>query len=203
MELKELLELVFKVQPNKGMDELVDGYKALNSTQLGVIFDELSKTKAFKNAKLHIIDNLFIVSSGKTETLQTKAVQTMKLSEGSSFSGDVYIHSISLSPKLYDPKSYTRFTKEDAVVTPCIYDVETFIPHKYMILKWSPENAQDMSTLDGKDFRQYFHKLLDNVLDSIITNDDKYTIKSNRAIMIRGIWDNHSGNEESMTISID
>jgi hypothetical protein len=49
----------------------------------------------------------------------------MKIPDGFTFSGDVYINAIFLTPLIYDTKSFD-FCKDGANITPQFYDTITF-----------------------------------------------------------------------------
>jgi hypothetical protein len=100
----------------------------------------------------------------------------MKIPDGFTFSGDVYINAIFLTPLIYDPSNLLISVKDGANITPQFYDTITFAPYRKIIIPYKTCDNIGLS-------RAETHKLLDKILD----NEDEYT-KGTRGIMIRGIF---------------
>ena len=120
---------------------------------------------------------------------------TITLSEDTKFKGKIYIYSIQLSHENFDMNSLMDDSMDNILLTPCIYNPQTFTPKKGITLFFSPEAAQDMSVpvciytnngykIDVDRFKENMHKLLDKALQ----NPEEYKAKGFRKIMIRGYF---------------
>jgi len=124
-----------------------------------------------------------------------KEVSTLMLNEDTKFKGKIYIYSIQLSHENFDMNSFMNNGEDDILLTPTIYDQNTFTPRKGITLFFSPETAQDMSLpvciynkngekIETNKFKENMHKLLDKALD----NSEKYKAKGFRKIIVRGYF---------------
>ena len=181
MKLKELLDEVFEVfQPvkAKGDCSFISGELHLASQHLKLLKDRLLECEEFKDVtEFNIIDTPHLETSDK----RTFATYTMKLPKDAKFSGRVFLYSIGLSPEVYDPKTCYDPVKDGACITPTIYDAESFVPMKKIILAHNPECNSDFES----DYKKLLHDLLDKVLD----NPLDYQAKGERSIMVRGIFE--------------
>jgi hypothetical protein len=202
MELKKLLEIVFKVQPKQKDFANVE----LKGDVLRKIHKELMETDAFANTNLKIIDEPTI-KIPIDNVLRGQSCATVNITEDEKFGGDFYLYSISVTPRTYTADIYHQFDTRPVVISPNIYDPETFIPYKYITFKWNTEFAQDvraLTSLDGTaELKGMFHDLLDDVLDSLEKNDNKYLQTASHGVLIRGIWDKRTEKGNFMRLIFD
>ena len=198
MELKELLQIAFKVIP-KGNG--ISGDQMLTYSQLKRLLPELQKTDEFKDSKIHLMTHPISEINNKTLT-----AKTMKLGGDVKFEGDVYIFSIETTPEMYAPRypKISEYKGKSGIILPITYDPETFTPWKQLILKWSPEQAQDIAAMIGYnneeyDFRKYMHTELDKVLDDL----GGHEMPSVRGIMIRGVFPSTTNGDGKTSMTIE
>ena len=192
MELKDFIsELVKnydrKDQPPFGMvDNTLYGKKDLEP-----IKDKILQFPEFSGlSSLEIIDYPTFETGGRMIS-----VPTYRLSDVSSFKGNGYILSLALTPEMYDPKTLHNPIKDGAAITPALYNPLTFEPKKKIVLEFSPEMAQDLQMANGEAIlRQHLHDLLDKVLD----NPEDYLIKGERAVLVRGFFDDFDGKKQDI-----
>lgn len=197
MELKNLLEFVFKVQPK------TDGHLKdleLKGDVLRNIHKELMETDTFANTNLVIIDQPTTKIPVDESNWLLKSCQTFRVTDNTKFDGDFHLYSIEISPRMYNTDLLHEFDDRMAIVSPNIYDPETFVPYKYIMLRWSPELFQDVRALGLEDsveeLKTMFHNLLTDVMNSLEKGDDKYLQKAYRNVSIQGIWKKRTGNGE-------
>jgi hypothetical protein len=102
------------------------------------------------------------------------------------------ILSIVLTPEIYDPNVLTKPVKDGAAITPAFYDPTNFEPYKRIILEFSPERMQDGISNNEEIIRQELHDLLDKVFN----NPKDYLVKGERAVLVRGIFQKESDNNQ-------
>lgn len=186
MILKELLlETLNSKIENENVEPHFFNYR--KDTLYGKKDLELIKDKLFEFPEFSGLTSLEIVDHPIVEIDKGPVVvPTYKLSDVSNFKGKGYILSIALLPEMYDPKTLNNPVKDGAAITPALYDPRTFEPKKKIILEFSPEMVQDIQMANGEAVvRQHLHDLLDKVLD----NPEDYRVKGERAVLIRGFFD--------------
>jgi len=125
---------------------------------------------------------------------KSKQVQTYKLTEDTKFKGKVYLLSVGLTPKMYDPSRFGKPVKDGANISPTLYNPTNFEPYKKILLTFSPERKNDGITNHEAVIRQELHDILDKVLD----NPKSYEMESERGVLVRGIFETveHNGKVE-------
>jgi len=177
MKIKELLDKV--IEPHFRNDKMIPKYLKLYK-------DQLLKCEEFKD-----IDDLIIIDEpdftlGDGDLDESFNSKYIKLDSDIKLKGTVYLYGISLTPELFNPCLHLTQFKENALVTPTMYDPKNLTPYQYFMIKWSPEFAQDMiGTGQEPDLRKILHDKLDELID----NQEKYRIKGERGVMIRGVFD--------------
>jgi hypothetical protein len=184
------------------ISELVKNYDKKDHLPFGVVDNTLYGKKDLEPIKdkilqfpefsgltsLEIINSPSFVLEGRTIT-----AATYKLSDVSKFKGNGYILSFALTPEMYDPKKLHEPVKDGAAITPALYDPKTFEPKKKILIEFSPEMAQDLQMANGEAIlRQHLHDLLDKVLD----NPEDYRVKGERAVLVRGFFDDVDGKKQ-------
>ena len=183
MKTKELLDKIFE---NKSVETINGiGQYTMMPEHLKLYKDQLLKCEEFKDVEeLIIIDHPSLSLGTKYEANMHS--KTAKLGDNIKIKGTVYLYSISLTPEIYEP--YLNFSqfKENALVTPIMYNYKDFTPYKYFMIKWAPESAQD---IHGINHAPALRKSLHDKLDELIDDEEKYRIKGERGVMIRGVFD--------------
>ena len=127
------------------------------------------------------------------------STRTYKVVPKQKFKGKCYLLSLSLTPEMYDPKKIHEPVLDGACITPTLYDPETFIPRKKIVLEFSPEAAQDSSIYsygnpsmindlennNEDQLRRKLHKTLDKIFD----NPEMYQVKGEKGVMVRGAFE--------------
>lgn len=90
-----------------------------------------------------------------------------------------YVYQILFSPKMYDPKTLHDAVKDGCTFGPLVYNPETFIPKRKIIIEFSPEYTQEILTEEN--MKQSLHDKLEKVL----TNPEDYMPQGFRACMLR------------------
>ena len=182
MKLKELLEKFG--QPDEfSVTPLLYGKK-----QLEPLKEQILQCEEFSECtELHILDFPKLEFKINKKVL---SVQSYKLNDDSRFKGKCYLLSLSLTPEMYDPSLILTSVKDGAAISNTMYDPNTFMPTKKILLDYTLDN-------DSND-RNYLHKLLDNVLD----NPEDYRVKGERYLMVRGLFE-EVGTPDKSTSSTD
>jgi len=189
MKLKELLDEIFKNQEQLDvkdfgfLDHTLYGKKHLEG-----IKDKLLETEEFSECEsLEILDTPTILLEDKPLN-----VLSYNLKPNQKFKGKCYLLSLAFSPEIYDPNKLTKPVKDGSSITPTLYSPETFEPFKKIIMEFSPERVQDGISNHEAIIRQELHDRLDNILD----NPKEYTIKGEKHILVRGIFEKNEVTEE-------
>lgn len=90
-----------------------------------------------------------------------------------------YMYQILFSPIMYDPKTVHDAVKDGCAMTPTIYNPETFIPSKKIVLEYCPEFTTEILT--DEDMKQH----LRGQLEKVLANPEDYMPKGFRACMLR------------------
>ena len=127
---------------------------------------------------------------------------TYRHQEGQKFKGKCYLLSLSLTPKMFDPKTMHTPVLDGACITPTMYDPTTFEPKKKIVLEFSPEALQE----DVNSTEEVKRKQLHDTLDKIFNNPELYEIKGERALLVRGYFEeihSTSGVEKTDLVGIN
>jgi len=90
-----------------------------------------------------------------------------------------YVYQIMFSPKMYDSKTIHEPVKDGCTLTPLVYNPETFVPKRKIVIEFSPEYTQEILT--EEDMKQHLRGKLDKILD----NPEDYMPEGFRACMLR------------------
>jgi hypothetical protein len=90
-----------------------------------------------------------------------------------------YMYQILFSPTMYDPKTVHDAVKDGCVMTPTVYNPETFVPSKKIVLQYCPEFTTEILT--DEDMKQH----LRGQLEKVLANPEDYMPKGFRACMLR------------------
>lgn len=194
MKLIKLLQDIFKNGPIKHADGKLD-YK-LSGTQLMLWYDKLQECDEFKDCELHITNELSV----KNDKGEEKFCKTRIMHRGIEFKGIVYLHSITLTPQVWNLNKLQNYK---AIITPLAYN-ENLEPTKIISLSFNPEQIQDALVLKTEeDVRKELHDLLDKVLD----NPENYKLPSERGILLQCIGDYKDGGygagNETLTLTLE
>ena len=176
MNLKELTDVIFVYKNDNEYGSRICGKELLGIKNL------LLETDEFKD-----VDELIIMErpmyEGK-EGDKSIVASTYKLRPDDKLIGKCYLHSIMNTPTIYEPtiNYHETLIKNNACITPMIYDPINFIPNKDIVIRWNPEYSDDITNHSGYYGRKKIHDLLDDILD----NPKEYEHKGIKGLMIRG-----------------
>ena len=166
----------------------------LTPEQLMTIVDELKQCEEFKDTEIEIMN---FPAQMKEEGDSAISARTIILHEGTKFGKKCYLYKISLTPELYE-KDYIN-TTPGSYITPAIYNPESFIPEKKIVLAYDMVGHQDDITFGNINYRKSIHDTLDNILDNM-ANYEK--VPNHRCIMIRGHFEYYSVPNEAEKVKI-
>jgi hypothetical protein len=210
MNLKELLEKIFKDGPfpigyesKKFYDYTLYGEEVLSRYKEEILnCEEFSKCESLEFLKFPI--------SYKNQDDKILQPMTYKVEKDTNFKGKCYLLSLGLTPEMYDPAKINEPVKDGCSITPTMYNPETFLPNKKIILNFSPERLQDSILKPTKKWYQFWKKEsnpetevkkeLHDLLDKVLNNPEEYRIKGEKGVMVRGIFD--SGKIETNIINL-
>jgi hypothetical protein len=175
MKLKEFIEVVAA-----GNNDNVTG-ASLYGEGLLPYKDIIKKCDEFSGC-----DELIILTSPLPFGPKLLSPSTISLGNDVKFIKTCYLLSLDLTPTMYNPKTLLTPVKNGAGISPVIYNPETFEPYKHIILTWSPEMAQDLSSANSEDTVKNNIRML---LDDVLENPTEYQIKGDRGVMVRGIFE--------------
>jgi hypothetical protein len=93
-----------------------------------------------------------------------------------------YLYSISFTPQMYDPSILHTPVKDGCVLSPVMYNPETFLPKRSITIEWSPEFPVDLENpMTWEDQKKMLHDKLEMVLE----NPDDYKPIGQRYGMLR------------------
>lgn len=192
MKLKDLLKEIYTVRLTKFNTVDNGNLYELNKDHLTMFKEMLLDCEEFRDVDDLIIPNHSVLLMGSHNAINSIS---LKLCDGVRFINRCYLHSITLTPPLYDPNKMNKFVKNNAMVTPTIYDPENFTPYKEIRLKWSPELAQDVFNIpeEENNLRRDLHDVLDDILDNM--ND--YQIRPVRGVIVKGVFEYIKPREEN------
>lgn len=190
MKLKDLLKNIFANGPLPQHNLNSEPDYILDREYILMFKDMIHECDEFRDVTEIIVPEHQVFLMGNHNTATSVS---LKLCDGIRFVNRCYLTSISLTPALYDPNRKHSYVKNNALITPTMYDVETFTPYREMRIRWSPELAQDVSIPQGEiDLRQRLHDILDDMLDNI----NEYQIKPIRGVIVRGVFEYEVPEEE-------
>ena len=170
MKLKKIVKDIYAGAGN-------DMYLSLDSKILNQIKDMLKECDEFKDVDEFVIIDIPFFDNDKNEIIES---HTLKIDENTKFKKRVYLHSISLTPEIYNPEDVFIPVKNGACITPNFYN-DSFKPSKKICIDFCPEELQDEENTK----RQELHNLLDDVLNY----PEQYRIKGDNGVLVRGIFE--------------
>ena len=190
MKLKELIENVLNY-PNRGGE--------FNDTIYGKDLEPfkgmITNTEEFSDCdELIILERPTITENESKKVIST---ETFRLGENQKFKGKCYLLSMSLTPIMYDPTSLNEPVLDGCLITPTVYDPQTFEPKKKIIVEFSPELLQD-----GKQDDDSFKTQLRERFDRVLNNPEKYTPKGTRGVIVRGIFEKVESENDSIVTDL-
>jgi len=189
---------------NELEDRLISDESTLNiyGNDLLSIEKELKKTDEFKNCELKIINNPIL----KTESLDSskKNLLIEKLNEYNTkildcesvlctdkeykFENKVYLLSIATTPEFYNSQMSNEPVKDRASVTPPIFNFLDFTSYRIFNIEIDEHDLKKNKKQIIKDSKKLIEKVINNL--------DEYSLKGERKIMIRGVFEKIKFNGE-------
>ena len=201
MKLKELIE------------EITSSTEYLYGEELNPYKERILQCEEFSECEELIIMKYPVTILENGRTVQNV---TYRHQEGQKFKGKCYLLSLSLTPKMFDPKTMHTPVLDGACITPTMYDPTTFEPKKKIVLEFSPEMAQDkdiyaignpsMIEEAEKNGESILRKRLHETLDKIFDNPESYEIKGEKSLLVRGYFEeihSPSGVEKTDLVGIN
>ena len=201
MKLQELINEILssgELKNKKGFAVNVIGLtdNTIYGEDLEPYVDRIKQCEEFSECDQIVIMKYPVTIDEQGNNVSTK---TYKIVPKQKFKGKCYLLSLSLTPEMYDPKKIHEPVLDDACITPTLYDPETFIPRKKIVLEFSPEAAQDSSIYsigtpsmindlennNEDQLRRKLHKTLDKIFD----NPEMYQVKGEKGVMVRGAFE--------------
>jgi hypothetical protein len=209
MDLKELMYNFEKNNSKKLNDNnFIAGlnnfsFNEIRGDELKKIYKDLKKTREFKDCELIIVDtpqlhfsdidlekkHIMLEKMGSLKT-KTKLCESVKLGNGFKFKNKCYLFSLTLSPEIFNPEDLNKEVKNNASISPLIYDPTNFEPHKILRLKIN----HDELVHNKKEIIKNVQKLVED----IINNSEEYTPKGNRSVIFRGVYQHLLNDEDSL-----
>lgn len=187
MKLNYLLTYLFGLNKEKSVFVKIDtlDYKnLLNIKQYLLECDELKNIKNFEILEIPDVEN----ENGKI--INSK---TFKLCDDVKFGDKCYIHSISVSPEIFNLATIHNPVKDGACVTPAVYDLLTLKPKLKICIEFSPEEIMDDLVINDGKKKEELIELFKRVLES----PEEYRVKGERSFFIRGIFNEITINGET------
>lgn len=201
MKLQELINEILssgELKNKKGYAVKVEGLtdNTIYGEDLEPYVDRIKQCEEFSECDEIIVMKYPVTIDGQGNNVSTK---TYKVVPKQKFKGKCYLLSLALTPEMYDPKKIHEPVLDGACITPTLYDPETFIPRKKIVLEFSPEAAQDSSIyaygnpsmindLENNNEDQLRRKLHET-LDKIFDNPEMYQVKGEKGVMVRGAFE--------------
>lgn len=201
MKLQELINEILssgELKNKKGYAVKVEGLtdSTIYGEELEPYIDRIKQCEEFSECDEIVIMKYPVTIDEEKNKIQNK---TYKVVPQQKFKGKCYLLSLALTPEMYDPKKMYEPVLDGACITPTLYDPETFIPRKKIVLEFSPEASQDQSiyvlgnpsmindleTTQQEQLRKKLHETLDKVFD----NPEMYQVKGEKGVMIRGAFE--------------
>ena len=201
MKLQELINEILssgELKNKKGYAINVEGLtdRAIYGEELEPYVDRIKKCEEFSECDEIVIMKFPVTTDELGNNVTTK---TYKIVPQQKFKGKCYLLSLSLTPEMFDPKKIHEPVLDGACITPTLYDAETFMPRKKIVLEFSPEASQDQSiyTLGTPSMindmenthQEQLRKKLHETLDKVFDNPEMYQVKGEKGVMVRGAFE--------------
>lgn len=165
MEFKEIVLDILKNKEYQG--DITD--LRISSYDLIPYHYYLTKCDMFKGCNLDLSAN----------TLKVDDMHTFKLSNETKFVGDFILDYITFTPQLFVGSVLTVRPDNDAIISPTLYDLETFTPYRYIKIWLTPEHGGDISDKVIK------NNLMDR-FEKILNNPEEYASVKTHGLLLRG-----------------
>lgn len=201
MKLQELINEILssgELKNKKGYAVKVEGLtdNTIYGEDLEPYVDRIKQCEEFSECDEIIVMKYPVTIDGQGNNVSTR---TYKVVPKQKFKGKCYLLSLALTPEMYDPKKIHEPVLDGACITPTLYDPETFIPRKKIVLEFSPEAAQDSSIYDygnpsmindlENNNEDQLRRKLHETLDKIFDNPEMYQVKGEKGVMVRGAFE--------------
>lgn len=178
MKLKELMDIVFASGPIQ-YENCYD-YRIMGN-HLEALIPMLLKCDEFEDVTEIKIADAPIINIGNERNSKVYSTKTINIGVKDDFKlpgGLIYLYSLEFTPIMYDPKTLMEPIKDGCVITPTLYNVDTFTPYKRITLEFSPLDDEKC------DIRRFLQEQIDKVLD----NPKLYEPDGVKGIMVRGVY---------------
>ena len=218
MKLQELINEILssgELKNKKGYVINVEGLtdNIIYGEELEPYVDRIKKCEEFSECDEIVIMKFPVTIDEEKNKIESK---TYKLVPKQKFKGKCYLLSLALTPEMFDPKKIHEPVLDGACITPTLYDPETFMPRKKIVLEFSPEAAQDnliyaygnpsmINDFENTNQEQLKRKLHETI-DKIFDNPEMYQVKGENGVMVRGAFEvveSPSGIENSKLFGLE
>ena len=201
MKLQELINEILssgELKNKKGYAIKVEGLTdhTIYGEELEPYVDRIKKCEEFSECDEIVIMKFPVTTDEQGNSVETK---TYKIVPQQKFKGKCYLLSLALTPEMYDPKKIHEPVLDGACITPTLYDPETFMPKKKIVLEFSPEASQDKSIYAlgnpsmindlENTHQEQLRKKLHETLDKVFDNPEMYQVKGEKGVMVRGAFE--------------
>ena len=218
MKLQELINEILssgELKNKKGYVINVEGLtdNIIYGEELEPYVDRIKKCEEFSECDEIVIMKFPVTIDEEKNKIESK---TYKLVPKQKFKGKCYLLSLALTPEMFDPKKIHEPVLDGACITPTLYDPETFMPRKKIVLEFSPEATQDnliyaygnpsmINDFENTNQEQLKRKLHETI-DKIFDNPEMYQVKGEKGVMVRGAFEvvkSPSGIENSKLFGLE
>jgi hypothetical protein len=218
MKLQELINEILslgELKNKKGYAVNVTGLtdNTIYGEDLEPYVDRIKQCEEFSECDEIVIMKFPVTTDEQGKSVSTK---TYKIVPQQKFKGKCYLLSLALTPEMFDPKKIHEPVLDGACITPTLYDPETFMPRKKIVLEFSPEAAQDnliyaygnpsmINDFENTNQEQLKRKLHETI-DKIFDNPEMYQVKGEKGVMVRGAFEvveSPSGIENSKLFGLE
>lgn len=201
MKLQELINEILssgELKNKKGFAVKVEGLtdSTIYGEELEPYLERIKQCEEFSDCDEIVIMKFPVTTDEQGNGVTTK---TYKIVPQQKFKGKCYLLSLALTPEMYDPKKIHESVLDGACITPTLYDPETFMPKKKIVLEFSPEASQDQSIyalgnpsmINGleNNHQEQLRKKLHETLDKVFDNPEMYQVKGEKGVMVRGAFE--------------
>lgn len=193
MKLKDLIELhVSRKQEYFDNISIVNSSYLLYKSELELIIDELREVDEFKGVEIILVDNhalhytddltkkhLLIEIKGDLK-INTLFFESFVINENKEqlSKEKCYIHSITLTPEIFDPNKKLNPVKDGACISPDFYNPINFSKKKQVMLEFNVEEDIKLTIKNAK-----------KLLEKIIKNENDYKVKGEKKVIVRGVFE--------------
>lgn len=201
MKLQELINEILssgELKNKKGYAVKVEGLtdSTIYGEELEPYLERIKQCEEFSECDEIVIMKFPVTTDDQGNSVSTK---NYKIVPQQKFKGKCYLLSLALTPEMYDPKKIQEPVLDGACITPTLYDPETFIPKKKIVLEFSPEASQDQSIYAygnpsmindlENTHQEQLRKKLHETLDKVFDNPKMYQVKGEKGVIVRGAFE--------------